>query len=57
MLKVRPFGQWIGWALLVGIIVVSGCATPPDSGAGAGARENTVYVVQKEMTLAKSRKK
>ncbi|MDG4551121.1 MAG: LysM peptidoglycan-binding domain-containing protein [Candidatus Contendobacter sp.] len=51
MLKVRPFGQWIGWALLVGVIVVSGCATPPNS--GSGTRENTVYVVQKGDDLGK----
>ncbi|MDS4032388.1 MAG: LysM peptidoglycan-binding domain-containing protein [Candidatus Contendobacter sp.] len=51
MLKVRPFGQLIGWALLMGVIVVSGCATPP--GSGSGARENTVYVVQKGDDLGK----
>ncbi len=45
MIMNRSFDQWIGWTLLVGMIIISGCATSPNSGV------DTIYIVQRGDTL------
>lgn len=45
MFKHHSFDQWISWLLLVGVIAISGCATPLSSGT------NTIYIVQRGDTL------